>query len=59
MTFNEYWINLRGFDDPCGKDAARECWNAALDEAIVIAENGFRRGKDGDEIADDIRKVRR
>lgn len=30
MTFDEWWIEYRGFDDPYGKDGMRDCWNAAM-----------------------------
>lgn len=27
--FTAWWISFRGYDDPYGKEGARECWNAA------------------------------
>jgi len=36
MKFDGWWIGFRGFDDPVGKDAARACWSAALEEAAMV-----------------------
>lgn len=33
MTFNEWWIEFRGFDAEGGKEGMAYCWNSALDEA--------------------------
>ena len=33
MTFNEWWVEFRGFDAEDGKEGMAYCWNSALDEA--------------------------
>lgn len=38
QAFNEWWIAFRGFDDPSGKEGMQDCWNAALDAAVVEME---------------------
>ena len=36
MTFDEWWIEYRGFDDPY-KGQEQLAWNAAIDAALEFA----------------------
>ena len=36
MTFKEWWIEYRGYDDPYS-GCAKEAWNAAILAALEIA----------------------
>lgn len=33
MTFQEWWVEYRGFDDPYDKDGMRDAWNAAIEKS--------------------------
>ncbi len=52
MTFDDWWIDFRGFDDLYGKEGMRDCWNAALEEAAKKFEEAAKYLSDMDQDKD-------